>query len=121
MGIALTETAAREAKRIIERQMEKESAGADSSGSATEKYYLRLGVKGGGCAGFDYTMDLAAQKAEDDEVFNSHGIEVVCDAKSYLYLNGVTIDFREEMMGGGFVFNNPNANTTCGCGSSFSL
>jgi iron-sulfur cluster assembly accessory protein len=55
-----------------------------------------------------------------DEVFEQHGIRVVCDPKSLLYLNGTTVDFKDELMGRGFVFNNPNATSTCGCGSSFS-
>lgn len=109
MAITLTETAAREINTIIEQQK------LDS-----EKTRLRIGVKGGGCSGFSYLLDLTEQEKETDERFELHGIKVVCDSKSYLYLNGTTIDFKDEIMGRGFVFNNPNANTTCGCGSSFS-
>ncbi len=81
---------------------------------------LRVGVKGGGCSGFSYLLDLTEQARDTDESFDLHGIKVVCDPKSYLYLNGTTIDFKDEVMGRGFVFNNPNATSTCGCGSSFS-
>ena len=81
---------------------------------------LRVGVKGGGCSGFSYVLDLTETEKETDEVFEQHGIKVVCDPKSLLYLNGTTVDFKDELMGRGFVFNNPNASTTCGCGSSFS-
>lgn len=77
------------------------------------------GVKGGGCSGFSYLLDLTEQERDTDEKFEKHGIIVVCDPKSYLYLNGTTIDFKDEVMGRGFVFNNPNATSSCGCGSSF--
>lgn len=109
MAIELSETAAREIKTIIERE--------ELDGEAV---CLRVGVKGGGCSGFSYLLDLTEQKRDTDEVFEQHGIRVVCDPKSYLYLNGTSIDFKDEVMGRGFVFNNPNATSSCGCGSSFS-
>ena len=109
MAIELTETAAREVKTIIDQQ-ELDAA----------KTRLRVGVKGGGCSGFSYLLDLTEQERETDERFEKHGITIVCDPKSYLYLNGATIDFKDEIMGRGFVFSNPNATSTCGCGSSFS-
>jgi iron-sulfur cluster assembly protein len=109
MPINLTETAAREIKTIIEQQ----ELDADN-------IRLRVGVKGGGCSGFSYLLDLTEQERDNDEAFEEHGVKVVCDPKSYLYLNGTTIDFKDEVMGRGFVFNNPNASGSCGCGSSFS-
>lgn len=109
MPVNLTETAAREIKTIIDQQE-----------LDAEKVRLRVGVKGGGCSGFSYLLDLTEQERETDEKFEQNGVTIVCDPKSYLYLNGTTIDFRDEVMGRGFVFNNPNANSTCGCGSSFS-
>ncbi len=109
MGIEVTETAVREIKTIVEQQE-----------LDAEKVHLRLGVKGGGCSGFSYVLDLTEQRNEGDEMFEQHGIKVVCDPKSYLYLNGTTVDFKDEVMGRGFVFNNPNATSSCGCGSSFS-
>ena len=129
MGIMLSEGAAREVAKIVEQQLEKTKADAGEKtkadagddAPAVEQLYLRVGVKGGGCSGFNYTLDLTDQKTEGDEVFDSHGVEVICDSKSYLYLNGITIDYRDEMMGRGFVFNNPNASSSCGCGSSFSV
>ena len=109
MALQLTERAAQEVKTILEQQS-----------LPTEATFLRLGVKGGGCSGFSYSLDLTESKSEMDEEFDSHGIKLVCDPKSYLYLNGTTLDFKDEIMGRGFVFNNPNATHTCGCGSSFS-
>ena len=107
--VTLTERAAGEVKTIIQQQS-----------LDAEKTYLRLGVKGGGCSGFSYTLDLTESVAENDEQWDLHGIKVICDAKSNIYLEGVQLDFKDEIMGRGFVFNNPNASHTCGCGSSFS-
>ena len=109
MGISLSETAAREIKDIIKQQNLPE-----------ETTRLRVGVKGGGCSGFSYMLDLTEEpKSEMDEELEAHGVKILCDMKSYLYLNGVEIDFKDEVMGRGFVFKNPNATSTCGCGSSF--
>ena len=116
MSVALTELAAREVQAIIQQQNES----AKSSGSEAKPLYLRVGVKGGGCSGFSYTLDLTENKSDRDETWALHGVEVICDPKSYLYLDGTTIDFKDEMMGRGFVFTNPNATSSCGCGSSFS-
>ena len=109
MGIELTETAAREVNTIIEQQELDQ-----------ENVCLRVGVKGGGCSGFSYVLDLSEQQRDTDELFEMHGVKIVCDPKSYLYLNGTNIDFKDEIMGRGFVFSNPNATSSCGCGSSFS-
>ena len=109
MALELTERAAQEVKTILAQQ--------DTSPETT---YLRLAAKGGGCSGYTYALDLTDTKGEHDEEFDSHWIKVICDSKSYLYLNGTTLDFKDELMGRGFVFNNPNATGTCGCGGSFS-
>ncbi len=109
MSINLTERAAQEVKTILEQQS-----------LPAEGTFLRLGIKGGGCSGFSYSLDLTETKTEQDEEFESHGVKMVCDPKSFLYLSGVTLDFKDEVMGRGFVFSNPNASHTCGCGSSFS-
>ncbi|BAM02482.1 HesB/IscA family protein [Phycisphaera mikurensis] len=109
MPINLSDTAKREIKSIIEQQE-----------LDAESVKLRVGVKGGGCSGFSYLLDLTETQRDNDEEFEVEGLRVVCDPKSYLYLNGTSIDFKDEVMGRGFVFNNPNATSTCGCGSSFS-
>ncbi|MEM1210097.1 MAG: iron-sulfur cluster insertion protein ErpA [Planctomycetota bacterium] len=108
-GITLSETAAREIKTIIERE-ELDPANVR----------LRVGVKGGGCSGFSYLLDLTEQQRDTDEQYEQHGVQIICDPKSLLYLQGTSIDFKDEVMGRGFVFNNPNATSSCGCGSSFS-
>ncbi|MEX2219486.1 MAG: iron-sulfur cluster insertion protein ErpA [Phycisphaerales bacterium] len=109
-GVFLSEVAAKEIRTIIQDQE-----------LDAEKVRLRVGVKGGGCSGFSYLLDLTESQKETDEVFEQHGIKIICDPKSLLYLSGTTIDFRDELMGRGFVFSNPNATTSCGCGSSFSV
>jgi iron-sulfur cluster assembly protein len=81
---------------------------------------IRVGVKGGGCSGLSYKMDPEANQAPNDHVFEFDGFKVFCDPKSYLYLNGLILDFGTELMGGGFRFINPQATKTCGCGQSFS-
>src|SRR5205814_6309801 len=108
--IKRSEAAAKEIKTIIKDQ-----------GLAETETKLRVGVKGGGCSGFSYMLDLTEEPAgEMDEQLEAHGVKILCDMKSYLYLNGVEIDFKDEVMGRGFVFKNPNATSSCGCGSSFS-
>jgi len=110
MPINLSEAAATEIKKIIQEQKLPEA-----------ETRLRVGVKGGGCSGFSYMLDLTEEpKGEMDEELDSHGVKILVDMKSYLYLNGVEIDFKDEVMGRGFVFKNPNATSSCGCGSSFS-
>jgi iron-sulfur cluster assembly protein len=109
-AVILSETAAREIKTIIEAQ----ELDAD-------KVRLRVGVKGGGCSGFSYLLDLTETQKETDEVFEQHGVKIIIDPKSLLYLGGVIVDFKDEIMGRGFVFNNPNATSSCGCGSSFAV
>jgi iron-sulfur cluster assembly protein len=109
MPIMLTETAAKEIKKIIQDQS-----------LPAEQTRLRVGVRGGGCSGFTYMLDLTEEPVgENDEELDSHGVKIVVDNKSHLYLDGVEIDFKDEVMGRGFVFKNPNATSTCGCGSSF--
>jgi len=117
MSITLTETAAKEVKTIIDQQNE----AARERGEEPKSWFLRVGVKGGGCSGFSYTLDLTESMTDSDEQWEINGVQVICDSKSNLYLDGTTIDFRDEIMGRGFVFSNPNATSSCGCGSSFSV
>ena len=85
------------------------------------KIMLRTFVQGGGCSGFNYGFTLDEEQNEDDFVIKKPGMTVLVDAMSMQYLQGATIDYKEELMGSNFVIKNPNAQTTCGCGSSFSV
>ncbi|EPJ43842.1 MAG: hesB/YadR/YfhF protein [Osedax symbiont Rs1] len=82
---------------------------------------LRLYITGGGCAGFSYGFSFIEDVAEDDTVISKSGVSLVVDAMSLQYLTGSEVDYREGLQGSQFIVNNPNATTTCGCGSSFSL
>lgn len=84
-------------------------------------YFIRVGVKGGGCSGLMYELDFDNVINDSDKSFEDNGIQVVVDKKSFLYLVGTTLDFSGGLNGKGFVFINPNADRTCGCGESFSL
>ena len=107
--ITLTPQAAKEAKRLIEKE-QKPNLG------------LRIGVKGGGCSGFTYVLAIDdATPKQYDSTFEQEGITVLIDAKSHLYLDGTTIDFKDAFTGGGFEFSNPLAKKSCGCGTSFSV
>jgi iron-sulfur cluster assembly protein len=109
MAITLTELAAKQIKDIIQQQNLPEG-----------QTKLRVGVKGGGCSGFSYMLDLTEEvAAETDEELESNGVPILIDSKSLLYLEGTEIDFKDDVMQSGFVFKNPNATSTCGCGSSF--
>jgi len=114
MPITVTEKAAGEVKRIIQEQQ--------SSGSMPEKIYLRLRVVGGGGSGFQHKLDLDPTMSEKlDEVFEFHGVPVVVDKRSLIYLENAQVDFHDDLNRRGFSITNPNAKSTCGCGSSFSM
>ena len=83
-------------------------------------YFLRMSVGGGGCSGMTYNMDFENSKKEFDKTFESNGLIVMCDLKSWLYLKNVEIDYSDDLLNGGFKIKNPNAERTCGCGTSFS-
>jgi iron-sulfur cluster assembly protein len=106
--ITLTECAARKIRALLEKD-----------GVSTEVGGLRVGVQGGGCSGLSYAMRLDTQARDRDKVFEEHGARLFVDPKSFLYLNGTTLEYEETLMRQGFVFQNPNAARNCGCGSSF--
>ena len=85
-----------------------------------ENVHLRMGVKGGGCSGLSYSLEFDNEVGPHDKTFDIDGVKVVVDAKSYLYLNGVTLDYVMQGLTGGFTFVNPSAKSSCGCGTSFS-
>ena len=104
--IHITETAARKIRTLMEKQ------GISEGG-------LRVGVKGGGCSGLSYTFAWEREPRLGDEVFQEHGATIFVDRKSHLFLNGTTLDYDTALITKGFVFHNPNAKQTCGCGTSF--
>ena len=83
--------------------------------------YIRVGVKSGGCSGLSYDLKFDKEAKDEDKVFEDNGVKIIVDKKSFLYLIGTTLEYSGGLNGTGFVFNNPNANRTCGCGESFSL
>jgi len=83
--------------------------------------YVRVGVKSGGCSGLEYVLKFDKELGETDKVFEDNGVKVAVEKKSFLYLAGTTLEFSGGLNGKGFIFNNPNASRTCGCGESFSL
>jgi len=106
MALALTETATKHVKKMMEEQK-------------LQGVFLRMGVKGGGCSGLSYSLEFDSELGPHDKKFDVDGVTVVCDAKSYLYLNGTTLDYVTEGLQGGFTFINPQAKSSCGCGTSF--
>lgn len=83
-------------------------------------FALRVSVTGGGCSGMSYKLDFVQETTEKDKIFDQDGVRVVVDSKSYLYLTGLELDYEGGLNGKGFVFHNPNAKKSCGCGNSFS-
>ena len=83
--------------------------------------FIRVGVKSGGCSGLEYVLKFDNEKTDADQIFEDNGIKIIIDKKSILYLAGTTLEYSGGLNGKGFIFNNPNANRTCGCGESFSL
>ncbi len=86
-----------------------------------EKDFVRVGVKSGGCSGLSYELKFDKGNQDGDKVFEDNGVKIIVDKKSFLYLVGTTLEYSGGLNGSGFVFNNPNAQRTCGCGESFSL
>ena len=106
MALILTETASKHVKKMLEEQK-------------LQGVFLRMGVKGGGCSGLSYSLEFDSELGPHDKKFEVDGVTVVCDAKSYLYLNGTTLDYVTEGLQGCFTFINPQAKSSCGCGTSF--
>lgn len=105
--ITITEKAAGQVKKLSQRE------GHQTVG-------LRVAVQGGGCSGLTYKLAIEEQERAGDKVFSQHGVKLMVDGKSYIFLVGTTLDFSDGLNGKGFTFANPNAKKTCGCGTSFS-
>ena len=108
MALALSEVAAKQVRALKAAQ------------NLDDNVFLRVGVKGGGCSGLSYMLEFDTELGSHDKQFEIDEIKVVCDAKSYLYLTGTTLDYVQQGLTGGFTFVNPQAKSSCGCGSSFS-
>jgi iron-sulfur cluster assembly protein len=109
MPVALSETAAKEIKKIMDDQQ------------MVDGTFIRVGVQGGGCSGFSYSLNWDTETNPRDRVAEFHGVKLVVDKKFDPYLDGTVIDFHEDLERRGFVFNNPNVVKSCGCGSSFQV
>lgn len=92
-----------------------------SEANLDSTYFVRVSVKGGGCSGLTYNLDFDNESKEGDQIFESNGVKIVCDLKSFLYLAGTELDFSDGLNGKGFNFINPNATRSCGCGESFAV
>lgn len=107
--------------KVSEGAKEKVIALMTEGGFDASKDYVRVGVKSGGCSGLSYELDFDNKAGEMDKIFEDNAVRIIVDKKSFLYLVGTTLEYSGGLNGKGFVFNNPNAQRTCGCGESFSL
>ncbi len=106
--ITITDKASSEIKRIM------------TENKISDSFGLRVGVKGGGCSGLSYSLGFDSETRDGDSIIEVKGVKLFVDGKSLFYLSGTELDFSDGLNGKGFVFNNPNATKTCGCGNSFS-
>src|SRR5690348_15834068 len=106
--------------RVTERAKEKALELMQKENKPTGSF-IRVGVEGGGCSGLSYKLEFDSDQRSDDKIFEDKGIKIVCDKKSFLYLVGTELDYSDGLNGKGFLFHNPNATRTCGCGESFSV
>ena len=120
--IQVTEKAIAEIKKILHKEKEEKKSATLEQKEAASQSYLRVKVIGKGCSGMSYKLGFDHDPTTDqDKTYEKDGLKIVIDSKSMLYLKGTELDFTDGLQGTGFVFNNPNAKRTCGCGSSFSV
>jgi iron-sulfur cluster assembly protein len=106
--------------QVTDRAIARVKSAMEKEGISPEQGGLRLGVQGGGCSGLTYNIRFDTQPRERDRIYQFGGVRVFVDPKSFIYLHGMTLDYQETLMQQGFVFVNPNASKSCGCGTSFS-
>lgn len=107
--------------KVSETAKNKVSVLMSEEGYDISKDYVRVGVKSGGCSGLSYELKFDSEISESDKIFEDNDVRILVDKKSFLYLVGTVLEYSGGLNGKGFVFNNPNAQRTCGCGESFSL
>ncbi|WGK66014.1 HesB/IscA family protein [Croceiramulus getboli] len=107
--------------KVTEEAKKKIAVLMDDEGFDVAKDFVRVGVKSGGCSGLSYELKFDHSSTEGDKIFEDNAVKLIVDKKSFLYLIGTTLEYSGGLNGKGFVFNNPNAQRTCGCGESFSL
>ncbi len=107
--------------KVSEQARQKLSGLMAEEGFDAQQDFVRVGVKSGGCSGLSYDLKFDKTKQDEDKIFEDNGVKLIVDKKSFLYLLGTTLEYSGGLNGKGFVFNNPNAQRTCGCGESFSL
>ncbi len=107
--------------KVSETAMQKVKMLMTEEGFDAATDFVRVGVKSGGCSGLSYELKFDKSPDESDKVFEDNAVRIIVDKKSFLYLVGTTLEYSGGLNGKGFVFNNPNAQRTCGCGESFSL
>lgn len=107
--------------KVTEQAKNKISQLLSEEGNSLENSFVRVGVMSGGCSGLSYKLDFDKVQKEEDKLFEDNGVRILVDKKSFLYLVGTVLEYSGGLNGKGFVFNNPNANRTCGCGESFAI
>jgi len=107
--------------KVTEEAKNKIAALMQEEGSSIEESFVRVGVTSGGCSGLSYNLEFDKEQKPEDKVYEDNGVKILVDKKSFLYLVGMTLEYSGGLNGKGFVFNNPNASRTCGCGESFAV
>ena len=107
--------------KVSESAKNKINSLLQEEGTSLEESFVRVGVTSGGCSGLNYNLEFTKEQNPEDKLFEENGVKILVDKKSFLYLVGMTLEYSGGLNGKGFVFNNPNATRTCGCGESFAI
>jgi len=107
--------------KVTDQAKNKIASLMQEEGSSIEESFVRVGVTSGGCSGLSYNLEFDKEQKPEDKLFEDNGVKILVDKKSFLYLVGMSLEYSGGLNGKGFVFNNPNASRTCGCGESFAV
>ena len=107
--------------KVTEQAKSKIASLMQEEGSSIEESFVRVGVTSGGCSGLSYNLEFDKEQKPEDKLYEDNGVRILVDKKSFLYLVGMTLEYSGGLNGKGFIFNNPNASRTCGCGESFAV